>query len=140
MKERNVMNNPWKDIDLDDYENHMKMDTIGQLQSLNEIMLDQFYRYKTPAIMIFGVAGGNGLNHIDPHRFRVVFGVDINPDYLKKCQARYPELCDVFQPIQGDLTNPSIELPYADMVIANLLIEYIGCECFQNIIKKAMPL
>ncbi|WP_277668611.1 class I SAM-dependent methyltransferase [Caproiciproducens galactitolivorans] len=133
------MSNPWKNIDLDDYENHMKIDTVGQLQSLNEIMSDQFYRYKTPTVMILGIAGGNGLNHIDPSRFRIVFGVDINPDYLTECQTRYPELCDVFKPIEGDLANSAITLPHADMVIANLLIEYIGCENFQNTIKGVMP-
>lgn len=31
------------------------------------------------------------------------------------------------------------KLPKADMVIANLLIEYIGYECFQNAIRQVNP-
>lgn len=30
-------------------------------------------------------------------------------------------------------------LPEADLVIANLLIEYIGCECFQRVIRQVGP-
>ena len=54
-----------------------------------------------------------------------MFGVDINTDYLNICQTRYPELCDVFQPIQVDLANSIIDLPNAEIVIANLPVEYV---------------
>ena len=30
------MDNPWKSVSLSDYENHMKLDTVMQLQVLNE--------------------------------------------------------------------------------------------------------
>lgn len=32
------MNNPWKDISLSDYENHMAMDSVQQLQAMNQMM------------------------------------------------------------------------------------------------------
>jgi uncharacterized membrane-anchored protein YitT (DUF2179 family) len=32
------MNNPWKEIDLADYENHMKLDNVMQLQTMNSMM------------------------------------------------------------------------------------------------------
>ena len=35
------MNNPWNKISLSDYEGHMALDTVGQLQALSEIMRDQ---------------------------------------------------------------------------------------------------
>lgn len=31
------MDNPWKEIKLDDYENHMSLDSVKQLQAMNEI-------------------------------------------------------------------------------------------------------
>ena len=37
------MANPWEEISLSNYENHMKLDSV----------------------MILGIAGGNGLEHID---------------------------------------------------------------------------
>ncbi len=32
------MENPWKEISLADYENHMKLDSVMQLQVMNEMM------------------------------------------------------------------------------------------------------
>lgn len=133
------MNNPWKTVDINDYEEHMKLDSVQQLQTLNEIMNDQFYRYPTSAIMILGIAGGNGLNHIEPGKIDKVFGVDINAAYLQECVNRYLTLKDIFFPIQADLQNQSINLPKADIIVANLLIEYIGYENFQKVIEKVKP-
>ena len=38
-----------------------------------------------------------------------------------------------------DLTDEADQLPKAEMVIANLLIEYIGYECFQKAIQHVKP-
>ena len=36
------MSNPWETISLNDYENHMKLKTVQQLQAMNVIMRDQY--------------------------------------------------------------------------------------------------
>ena len=36
------MNNPWEDIKLDDYENHMSLDSVKQLQTMNAIVSNGF--------------------------------------------------------------------------------------------------
>lgn len=133
------MNNPWKAINLDDYENHMKLDSVRQLQVLNHIMKGQFERYNVSHVMILGVAGGNGLEHVRDAKFKSVYGVDINADYLQECSKRYPELKDKLHLIEADLMDETVKLPHAELVIANLLIEYIGYKAFQNIIKKIKP-
>ena len=51
------MSNPWQNINLEDYENHMKLDSVMQLQSMNEMMNEQFYTYPVKTIMILGIAG-----------------------------------------------------------------------------------
>ena len=38
--------NPWKEISLSDYENHMSLESVHQLQALNRIMKEQFHRYE----------------------------------------------------------------------------------------------
>lgn len=58
------MSNPWEDIPLTDYENHMKLDSVKQLQAMNEMMKCQFDAYPISSVMILGIAGGNGLEHI----------------------------------------------------------------------------
>lgn len=35
------MKNPWEEIPLSDYENHMKLDSVHQLQTMNEMMRGQ---------------------------------------------------------------------------------------------------
>ena len=39
------MLNPWEEILLDDYENHMQLDTVMQLQSMNKMMKGQLGTY-----------------------------------------------------------------------------------------------
>lgn len=58
------MKNPWEEIPLADYENHMKLDSVRQLQALNEMMKGQFDIYPVSSVMILGIAGGNGLEQV----------------------------------------------------------------------------
>ena len=37
-----MMKNPWEEISLEDYENHMQLDSVKQLQTINSIMNAQF--------------------------------------------------------------------------------------------------
>ena len=133
------MNNPWEEIDLGAYENHMSLSSVFQLQTLNKMMKDQFYAHPVQSIMILGVAGGNGLEHVDRQVFHKVYGVDINRKYLETCVDRHPELRGVFEPVYADLTLEISKLPYVDLVVADLVIEYIGYECFQSAIRQVSP-
>ena len=36
------MTNPWEEISLDDYEKHMSLDPVRQLQAMNSIMQEHF--------------------------------------------------------------------------------------------------
>ena len=133
------MSNPWEEIDLNDYESHMSLDSVYQLQILNEMMKEQFYSYDIKTIMVLGVAGGNGLEHIRRKCFEKVYGVDVNTNFLAECRKRYTKLEDVFEAICVDLLSENLKLPCAELLIANLLIEYIGYECFQRIVKLVKP-
>ena len=117
----------------------MSLDTVYQLQALSEMMHEQFYTYDVNSIMILGIAGGNGLEHIDRTRINKVYGVDVNKDFLKECEMRYSELQGVFEPIHADLLSEELQLPTSQLLIANLLVEYIGYECFQKVVKMVSP-
>ena len=133
------MKNPWEEIPLTDYENHMKLGSVMQLQAMNEMMKGQFDAYPVTSVMIFGIAGGNGLEHIQKGKFKKVYGIDVNASYLKEVVQRYPELDGLLECLRIDLIDESDQLPKAEMVIANLLIEYIGYECFQKAIQHVKP-
>ncbi len=134
--------NPWREISLEDYENHMKLDGVMQLQTLNEMMKTQLSDYDVSTVMILGVAGGNGLEHIDKNKYKKVYGVDINENYLKKVVERYASddsLGGILECILADLTKDAESLPGAELVIADLLIEYIGYDAFATATQYIKP-
>ena len=115
--------NPWREISLEDYENHMKLDSVMQLQTLNKMMKTQLSDYDVSTVMILGVAGGNGLEHIDKNKYKKVYGVDINENYLKMVTERYASddsLEGILECIWADLTKDAESLPCAELVDAEI--------------------
>ncbi len=133
------MNNPWEEINLDDYENHMSLDSVKQLQTMNSMMKEQFEAYPVSTAMVLGIAGGNGLEHVSRDKYRTVYGVDINEEYLRIVSERYASLSDVLKCMKIDLIHEADHLPEAQLLIANLLIEYIGYDVFQRVVCKVKP-
>ena len=78
------MDNIWNSIPLEDYEQHMLHETVGQLQLLNDLTKKYLEATKPNTVLILGVAGGNGLEHIDKTITREVIGIDINDKYLEE--------------------------------------------------------
>jgi len=133
------MANPWEKIELSDYENHMSLESVYQLQVLNQMMGEQFEACDTDTIMILGIAGGNGLEHIDKNKIKKVYGVDVNQDFLAECKKRYEALGDVLETICADLSDEHLQMPHSGLLVANLLVEYIGYESFQRIVGLVKP-
>ena len=133
------MRNPFLDIPLETYEKHMNLDTVQQQQVLNKIMKKQLHSYDVNSVMILGIAGGNGLEHVEIQKINIVYGVDINEKYLEVCRHRYSELDGHFETVCVDLTNKDVDLPSADLVIANLFVEYIGYDAFTHHMKVMSP-
>ena len=131
------MSNPWEDIALSDYENHMSLDSVMQLQTMNSIMKEQFEAYDVDTAMVLGVAGGNGLEHVSVEKYRKVYGVDINREYLQAAEERFAGLGEKLQLICLDLTKDAGKLPEAELVIADLVIEYTGYAAFTAAVKQA---
>jgi len=133
------MSNPWEEISLSDYENHMSLESVNQLQTMNSLMKKQFSDYPVKTAMVLGIAGGNGLEHVSSDKFEKVYGIDINEGYLKTVEERYKGLAGILECLSIDLITEPEKLPHADLVIANLLIEYIGYEAFQKAVQKIDP-
>lgn len=133
------MNNPWKDINLSDYENHMALNSVQQLQAMNQMMKEQLNQYDIQSVMICGIAGGNGLEHVNAEKITRVYGVDINMEYIMVTEKRYMNLSGILECLCVDLRSEGEKLPQVNMLIANLLIEYIGYECFQKVVKVTNP-
>ena len=133
------MPNPWEKISLSDYENHMKLDSVMQLQRMNQMMKGQFNAYSVNSVMILGIAGGNGLEHINKNKFQKVYGIDINQEYLTAVKERYSDISGILECVRLNLIEETNKLPKAELLIANLLIEYIGYDCFQKAVEQVQP-
>ena len=133
------MSNPWENISLETYENHMSLESVRQLQAMNEIMKAQLDTYPVESAMILGIAGGNGLEHVDRSKYSTVIGVDINEEYLRAVEERYSGLSGILKCLRIDLINETEKLPDTELLIANLLIEYIGYPAFQSAVKQTSP-
>ena len=104
------MSNPWEEIILDDYEKHMSLDSVRQLQALDSIMKEQFAAYPVETAAVLGVAGGNGLEHIgtDKHVRKCAltsFKVgDLSHFFLDPVHAFFTALVDRTRPVtEGDV-------------------------------------
>ncbi len=129
--------NPWEEISLSDYENHMSLDSVKQLQAMNEIMQKQFAAYPVSTAIVLGIAGGNGLEHVTPSKYKKVYGIDINEAYLSAVRERYSGLGDILECRRIDLIGETDKLPQAELVVANLFVEYVGYEVFKRGILKS---
>jgi hypothetical protein len=119
----------------------MKLDSVKQLQTLNSIMKAQFDEYPVTTAMVLGVAGGNGLEYVDCDKYKTVYGVDINEKYLDAVAARFAGMKDsgVLKLLKVDLVSEPEKLPQAELLIANLLIEYIGYDAFAKVVSAVNP-
>lgn len=130
---------PWEKIAFSDYENHMKSKEVMQLQMLSRIIENQLNKYDVQSVCIFGITCGNGLEHIDTDKIKSVVGIDINNDYLEECRKRFSYLNNL-ELLNIDLERADTKLNITcDMIIANLVIEYIGMSAFVEHVKDVCP-
>lgn len=131
------MKNPWESIPLEDYEAHMSLDAVRQMQTMDEMMAGQLNDYPARTALVFGVAGGNGLRH--GTGLERIYGVDINRAYLEACRRRCDFLKDAFVPVLADVTDPGCPLPRAELAVANLFVEYVGYAAFAAAVQRVAP-
>jgi hypothetical protein len=132
--------NPWLRIPLEDYERHMSHHLVGQSVLLNSLTKKYLNEIKPERAVFLGIAGGNGLEHIDINITKSVIGIDINPDYLNTAFKRYNHTIASLQLMNLDIIKNSESICKADFIWAALVLEYTGIEkalefCTNNIRK-----
>ncbi|MFH2095931.1 MAG: class I SAM-dependent methyltransferase [Bacteroidota bacterium] len=98
---------------------------VMQLRILSEITRDALEKYRPATLAVFGCAGGNGFEHIDPGITIAVHGVDINREYLKATCERYGQSIPGLQLHSLDLDTETIPFRNIDLGIAALVLEYL---------------
>src|SRR6478672_1093699 len=119
------MDNPWLSIPLQDYEGHMGRDNAQQLSVLSELFKRALDICVPDSVAVLGIAGGNGLEHVNDATVRRVVGVDINARYLDEVRRRFGthpnlELHCV------DLSEDELRVAPVALVHASLFFEHAG--------------
>jgi hypothetical protein len=120
--------NPWLDIPLEDYELHMSHELVGQSTLLNSLTKKYLENIKPGSAIFLGIAGGNGLEHIDNQITKRVVGIDINQDYLDTAFKRYNHRISSLQLMNLDIIQHSEKIFGADFIWAALIAEYTGVD------------
>ncbi|MDZ4796803.1 MAG: hypothetical protein SGI92_01470 [Bryobacteraceae bacterium] len=133
------MPSPWLAVPLADYEAHMSAPGVGQYSLLSTLFREVLLRCLPASVAVVGVAGGNGLEHVDPGMTRRVAGIDVNQAYLDEVALRYGvvgglELHCV------DMTREAPGVEPAELVHAALVFEHAGVEgCLRNTLGLVAP-
>jgi hypothetical protein len=116
---------PWLEIPLDDYEKHMSLESVGQAPMLAERFALLVLRLRPSSVALFGCAGGNGLDRIEPGRVDRVVAVDINSRYVEAAAKRHAGRFEQFETMCADVQSPTLRFELVDLCYAGLLFEYV---------------
>lgn len=133
------MANPWLAVPLADYEGHMQAPDVAQLHVLAELFAQALAYCRPNSVAIIGIAGGNGLDRIDPSITARIVGLDIHPDYLAEARRRFaPQLALDLHCV--DLAAQEIYLHPVQLVHAALVFEHAGTDlCLRNALSLVAP-
>ncbi|MGO1948053.1 MAG: hypothetical protein ACTH1D_00360 [Mycobacteriaceae bacterium] len=104
--------------------------SVGQLPQLREITGRQLASHPHRSLGVLGIAGGNGLDLISPQDVDAVYGYDINPVYLATCEARFRHVLGGRLRLIEAGIDRTVVLEPVDLLIANLIVEYVGLDEF----------
>jgi hypothetical protein len=121
------MPNPWLDLPLADYEEHMNAPRVQQLGALSDLFAEALMVRRPSSVALLGVAGGNGLERVNSSLTRRIVGVDINPTYLDAVRQRFTALAG----LELHCADLAAEMPPTapvDLVHAALVLEHAGTD------------
>ena len=131
--------NPWLGLPLDDYEGHMGSPGVNQLGPLADLLGEALARLRPRSLAVLGVAGGNGLEHVDSTLTTRVVGIDFNPQYLDVTRRRFPDMRGL-ELHCVDLEEQLPDLEAVALVHAALVFEHAGTgRCLENAVALVAP-
>lgn len=133
------MSNPWLAVPLSDYEQHMSSAEVQQLDALSDLFAEAIRRCLPSSVAVLGIAGGNGLDHINSEVTARVVGLDVNPLYLEAVRERYSHLAGL-ETYCIDLSKQNVALEPVQLVHAALIFEHAGVDrCLDNALSMILP-
>jgi len=119
------MKNPWTEIPAEDYEGHMKLPEVHQLEPLREIFKKALEKYGPRRIAILGCATGNGIEAVEFSKLEKLYALDINPGYLEILRKRHAANLSKIETMECDLNTDGPDLSGIHLIFAALIFEYV---------------
>lgn len=119
------MRNPWLDIPLNEYEEHMSLPAVDQAGLLAEEFGRALHKYAPKSVAIIGCAGGNGFERIDPQITKRVVAIDINPNYVAAVRERFGGPPLRLETCVADIEGLWFSVSPVELVYVALLLEYV---------------
>jgi hypothetical protein len=123
-----MMSSPWLRIPLSDYEDHMRLPSVGQATMLAEELDAALAKHSVSSLAVIGCAGGNGFDRVARFPIRRLVGIDFQAEYLRAASDRFsatiPGLELYCTDLQAEDRFPQIEP--VDLVYAALIFEYVN--------------
>jgi threonine dehydrogenase-like Zn-dependent dehydrogenase len=117
----------------------MKSAEVRQLDVLSELFAEALVCCRPTSVAILGVAGGNGLDHVDGHGITRIVGLDVNPLYLDEVRRRHADKRGL-ELHCVDLAEQVVDLEPVQLVHAALVFEHAGVDrCLENAISLVAP-
>jgi len=117
----------------------MGSDTVNQLGPLADLFGEALARLRPRSLAVLGVAGGNGLEHVDGSTTDRVVGIDVNPGYLAATRQRFRDLRGL-ELVCTDLACEAIQIEPVALVHAALVFEHAGTgRCLDNAVSLVAP-
>ena len=100
---------------------------MQQLDVLWELFAEALACCRPSSVAVLGIAGGNGLDHVDPNITKRVVGLDGNPLYLDEVRRRYAGKY-VLGLYRVDLAAEPVDMEPLQLVHVALVFEHAGTD------------
>jgi len=117
--------NPWLEINIDDYINHMSSPEVKQYQLINDSFKTVLKDYCPGSIFVPGCTIGNGFEYIDWMKTELVTALDINPQYITQLRNRFQHQ-NKLELINEDFMNFEPPNKKYQLIFAALFFEYVN--------------
>jgi trans-aconitate methyltransferase len=132
--------NPWLALPLEDYEGHMGSADVNQLAPLADLFGEALARLRPRSVAVLGVAGGNGLEHVDSTLTTRVVALDVNPAYLDATRQRFPDLRGLELHCADLERHEPLGVEPVALVHAALVFEHAGTDrCLDHAVSLVAP-
>ncbi len=116
--------NPWLEINISDYVNHMSRPEVGQYQMINVCFRSLIQKYDPEKIFVPGCTIGNGFEYIEWDQVQKVTALDINPAFLEILRNKFAGEGKL-ETISEDFQTFRTKGRKYDLIFAALFFEYV---------------